>query len=140
MDNREFDFFQDHSRNYLEMALRHDRHQRMEKPDGFGERTGDCGDRVEMYLNMENDRIQTVTFVVHGCMNTNACANALAQLAEGRTVAQAWKLEVEDVVDYLETLPEDHIHCAELAVGAFYLALSNYRSLRRHPWKRDYPS
>jgi nitrogen fixation NifU-like protein len=29
------------------------------------------------------------------------------------------------VADYLEPLPEDHFHCAELAVGAFYLALAD---------------
>jgi len=138
MGKEAFDFFQEHSRNYLEMALRTDRHQRLENPDGFGDRTGDCGDSVEFYLSTDHDRIRAVSFIVHGCINTNACSNTVAQLAEGRTVAQAWGIEVEDIVEYLETLPSDHIHCAELAVGAFYLALSNFKQLQRHPWKKAY--
>lgn len=138
MENAKVNFFQDHSRNYLEMALRTDRNQRVERPDGFGERTGDCGDTVMMYLSIDRDRIRHVSFEVHGCMNTNACANTVAELAEGRTVAQAWAIEVEDIVAYLETLPPDHTHCAELAVGAFYLALTNYQQLQRDPWKRAY--
>jgi nitrogen fixation NifU-like protein len=93
---------------------------------------------VEIYLKIDHDRIRTVSFAVHGCINTNACANTVAQLAEGRTVAEAWGIEVEDIVAYLETLPADHTHCAELALGAFYLALSNYRQVQRHPWKRAY--
>ena len=30
-----------------------------------------------------------------------------------------------DVIELLETLPDDHRHCAELAVGTLYLALAD---------------
>jgi nitrogen fixation NifU-like protein len=32
------------------------------------------------------------------------------------------------VADFLKTLPADHFHCAELAVGALYLALASLKS------------
>jgi nitrogen fixation NifU-like protein len=35
-------------------------------------------------------------------------------------------------------LPADHVHCAELSVGALYLALSNYQELNRASWKKLY--
>jgi len=38
----------------------------------------------------------------------------------------------------LETLPPDHFHCAELAVGAFYLALAHLRDNQKSPWKKLY--
>ncbi len=139
MTKEPVDFWQDHSLRYLEMAFCTDRHQMIEKPDGFGQRTGDCGDSIDVYLHIVRNRIQHVSFIVRGCMNTNACANAVAQLAEGKEVDQAWEIKVEDILAYLETLPPDHIHCAELAMGAFYLALSNFRQLQRHPWKQAYP-
>jgi nitrogen fixation NifU-like protein len=42
------------------------------------------------------------------------------------------------VVNYLETLSLENMHCAELAVGALYLALRNYQEFKRDPWKKLY--
>ena len=138
MTKNSFDFFQDHSHQYLEMALRSDRRMRIKKPDGYGKRTGVCGDTVEFYLQIREDAIQYLSFMANGCINTTACCNAVARLVEGRPVEEAWGITPEDVVSYLETLPADHVHCAELSVGALYLALSNYQELNRAPWKKMY--
>lgn len=48
MEQKKFDFWQDHSRHYFEMAFGRDRREIIEHPDGYGKRTGDCGDTVEM--------------------------------------------------------------------------------------------
>ena len=138
MDKRKFDFWHDHSLNYLQMAFGCDRRDRLQNPDGYGRRTGECGDTIDMFLCVKNGRIQTVSFDTNGCINTNACANAVSHIAEGRTIDEDWKIKPEDVVDFLETLPEENYHCAELAVGAFYKALANYQELKRHPWKKQY--
>ncbi len=138
MEEKKIDFWQDHSRNYLEMAFRSDRREKIEHPDGYGKRTGDCGDTVEMYLTVRDGRIESVCFETDGCLNTNACANAVAELTEGKKVEDAWEITPEDVIAFLETLPPQDAHCAELAVGAFYLALANYREMQRHPWKKIY--
>jgi len=95
---------------------------------------------VEIYLAVRDGRIERVSYQTDGCMNTNACANTVAELAEGRTVDGAWEITPDDVVAYLETLPPGNIHCAELAVGALYLALVNYKELKRQPWKKLYMS
>ena len=132
------DFWQDHSLKYLEMAYRYDKTERIQNPDGYGKRTGQCGDTIEMFIMLRNDRILTVAFITDGCINTNACANTVAWLAEKKTVNQAWSITPEEVAEYLETLPSGHFHCAELAVGALYLALANISELRQAPWKRLY--
>ena len=138
MTEERFDFWQDHSRNYLAMAFGQQRRETVAHPDGHGKKTGDCGDTVEMFLTIRNDRIEAVSYSTDGCLNTNACANTVAELAEGRTTEEAWEISPEDVIDFLQTLPEENRHCAELAVGAFYLALADYRQLRRQPWKKLY--
>ena len=119
------DFLNQHSLNYLEMALGHERVERVENPDWYGRRTGVCGDTVEFFLAVENGRIQSASFWIDGCINTHACSNTAAVMAEGRTLEEAWQITPEQVADFLETLPEDDHHCAELAVGALYLALKN---------------
>ncbi|MCP4670353.1 MAG: iron-sulfur cluster assembly scaffold protein [Desulfobacula sp.] len=131
MLNNNMNFFQDHSLKYIEMALRTDRIERITDPDGYGKRTGDCGDTVEFFLNCNDNTISSSSFQVHGCMNTTACSNTVAKFIQGKTIESAWKISPEKVNKFLETLPEDHFHCAELAVGALYLALADLESKNR---------
>ena len=119
-------FWQDHSLHYLEMAFRYDKQGTIENPDGYGGKTGDCGDTIEMFLSIRNGQIKAVSYKTNGCLNTNACSNTVVLLAEGKSIEEAWGISQENVSDYLMTLPPDHHHCAELAVGALYLALANY--------------
>ncbi len=121
-----FDFWQDHSDIFLTMAYLWDRRKAMEEPDGYGGKTGDCGDTITMYLRIRNGEINRVNFEIEGCINTSACCNALAHLVEGKKVKESWDITPNDLILYLETLPDDHHHCAELTVGSFYLALANY--------------
>ena len=138
MEKEAFDFFQDHSRNYLEMALKTDKQERMHRPDGYGKRTGVCGDTVEFFICVKHDTIQEVSFLVDGCINTVACCNTVARLVEGRHVCDAWDIQPDTVIKYLETLPPEHAHCAELSAGALYLALSNFQENQRGSCKKFY--
>jgi nitrogen fixation NifU-like protein len=126
------------SERYLEMATRMDKRQTIKNPDGYGKRTGACGDTVEIFLIVRKNSIHSVSFITDGCINTHACANCVAFLAEGKSIAEAWEITPEEVIDFLETLPEENFHCAELAVGAFYLALVNFQEFKHAPWKRLY--
>ena len=138
MTEGKFDFWHDHSLNYLQMAFGYDRYARLQNPDGYGRRTGECGDTVEMFLRIKNGRIQSAAFNTNGCINTNACANTVSHLIEGKTIDEGWEITAQDVIDFLETLPDENYHCAELAVGAFYKALANYQELQQNSWKKPY--
>ncbi len=130
MPHHHMDFLKDHSLNYIEMALSTDHIEKVAQPDGYGIRIGDCKDTVEIFLTCKKNLLETVSFWVQGCMNTVACCNALARLCEGKTIEDAWCISPEQVNDFLETLPRDHFHCAELAVGALYLALADLKQHR----------
>ena len=131
---------QEQSDKYKMMASRTERYGQLEQPDGFGTRTGECGDTINIYLSIRGSQIQMVTFTVNGCSNTVACGNTVSYLMEGRPVQDGWELSPENVANYLETLPDDHFHCAELAVGAFYKALASCTKLQSERWKQAYPS
>jgi nitrogen fixation NifU-like protein len=132
------DFWQDHSLTFLEMAFRTDCRERLDKADGYGKKVGDCGDTVEFFINLDGDILGTLAYDINGCLNTNACCNAIVSLAAGKTMDAAWEITPEQVSGFLESLPQDHFHCAELAVGTLYLALANARENRRSPWKKLY--
>lgn len=138
MNNTEATFWQTHSMKFLECAFRSDRQEKLTHADGHGKKTGECGDTIEFFLMIKEDRIETMSYAVNGCLNTNACANAIIDLLEGRKTDKAWDLDPEDVANYLESLPEDHFHCAELAIGALYLALADAREKQKSPWKKLY--
>jgi len=109
------------------MAYTWDKRRAVEHPDGFGKKTGECGDTVSVYLSLDDGVIREVNYELDGCLNTNACCNALAALAEGKRVEESWEITPQDLIAMLETLPADHHHCAELTVGTFYLALADCR-------------
>jgi nitrogen fixation protein NifU and related proteins len=132
------DFWQTHSMKFLESAFRCDKQERLTQADGHGRKTGDCGDTVEFFLMVDNDQIRALSYTINGCLNTNACANAIIDLLEGKTLSEAWEIDPEGVANYLETLPQDHFHCAELATGALYLALADVREKQKSPWKKLY--
>jgi nitrogen fixation NifU-like protein len=138
MTNSTEDLWNRHSLSFLEMAFRNDHCERLPRPDGYGIKTGDCGDTIEFFLIFEQGRIHQMAYATNGCLNTNACANAVIELARGRSLEAAWGITPEIVAGFLQSLPENHFHCAELAVGALYLALSDAGQGQRHPWKKLY--
>jgi nitrogen fixation NifU-like protein len=115
------------SDRFLKMIARDDHLGVIDHADGHGKHQGVCGDTVETFLVVHSGRITTIRFAISGCIYTLACANTLAHLMEGRTLAEGWELAPEEIITYLETLPADHHHCAELVVGSFYRALNDHR-------------
>ncbi len=108
------------------------------KADGSGRNTGVCGDTVEMSLFVSGGRIKRASFRINGCASTLACADAVARFAEGKTIQEAWEITPEKVMAAAGPLPPESEHCAQLAVGAFYLALADYRQKESAPWKKIY--
>ncbi len=132
------DFFQRHSRNYLKMALRTDRLEALAEADGYGRHTGSCGDTIEMFVQLREAIIARITYTTDGCLNTHACSNTVAHLAEGKTITQAWDLTPDEIIAYLQTLPPEENHCAELAVGTLYRALVDALKNKQAPWRKMY--
>jgi nitrogen fixation NifU-like protein len=127
-EKKEFNFWNDHSRNFLEMGYRTDKQEVRHDHPYTGKNTGECGDMVEMYLDIdENNILENITYNIKGCINTNACANSICFLFKGKHVDDGWKITPTEVIDFLETLPPANHHCAELAVGALYKALNTVK-------------
>jgi nitrogen fixation protein NifU and related proteins len=138
MTDSKSNFWQTHSIKFIECAFRTDRQETLRNADGHGQKTGDCGDSVDFFLVLQGDLIQNIAYALNGCIHTNACANAVIDLTQGQSLTSAWRISPEKVATYLESLPADHFHCAELAIGAFYLALADANRNRQSPWKKAY--
>lgn len=51
-----------------------------------------CGDRLELYLKMDGDRIADASFTGAGCAISTASASMMTEAIKGRTVDEARKL------------------------------------------------
>lgn len=140
MSDETSDFWQEHSLRFLEMAFRSDKRERIAHPDGYGKRTGDCGDPIEIFIEVRDGRVTLAAYDIDGCLHTNACANTVVAMIEGQPLDFGWQITPEAVAEALETLPQSHFHCAELAVGALYMALTDARQVAAHPWRKAYQS
>ena len=100
---------------------------RLDAPDAYGRSMGWCGDMMEFYLQMDGGRIEAVKFMTDGCGPTVACGNALARLVEGLTLDEAGDVVPGQIAGTLDGLPEEHFHCAELAVSTLQNAIFSWR-------------
>ena len=94
-------------------------------PDGTGKAVGQCGDSISVDLQVEGDVIKDIKVDPQGCLFTKACASAVSELVKGRKLTAALQVEPEDVERLLGGLPEDHMHCARLAVNTLGEAVSD---------------
>jgi nitrogen fixation NifU-like protein len=98
----------------------------LDNPSGQGAALGQCGDSIEVSLKIESGAIADIKVLPHGCLYTLVCASAMSELAKGRDLDQALELEPHHVADALGGLPEDHLHCARLAVNTLGEAIADY--------------
>lgn len=102
---------------------------RLPHPQGLATGVGQCGDSVQVGIRVEDETIRDIGVLPQGCLYTVACSSALAVLARGLTVEGALQLSPQDIERELGGLPEDHQHCARLAVNTLGEAIEDY--LRR---------
>ena len=99
---------------------------------------GSCGDSIEIALRLEGETIAEIGHVPRGCAYTVACASAVSSLAKGRSLDAALLLQPEDVELELGGLPEDHRHCARLAVNTLGEAIADaYRLIAASTHRKD---
>jgi nitrogen fixation NifU-like protein len=106
--------------------------------DGFATMQSDCGESMEIWLQIQDQRIEEVRFWSDGCGATIACGSMVSELARGKTIVNALEIEERNIIDAFGGLPEGNIHCATLAVNTLKKAIGDYLSLRKEPWKKAY--
>jgi nitrogen fixation NifU-like protein len=96
------------------------------EPDGHAIGVGSCGDSLQICLRIRNECIEDIKQLPNGCSYTVACGSAMSQLAKGQGIEDALNLEPADIEKALGGLPEDHLHCARLAINTLGEAIADY--------------
>lgn len=130
-NEKSFDFWNDHSETFLEMALKRDYQEKVSRSDGFGKKQRTCGDTVEFYLMVKDNRVTAISYDIQGCLFSHACANALIHLALDKSIDTVKQITETDIINFLKTLPREEFHCAEHIISTIRLAIADYESASR---------
>lgn len=91
-----------------------------------------CGDIMKITLKIENDVIVDAKFQTFGCAAAIATSSTATQMVIGMTIDEALKLTNARVVEELEGLPPQKIHCSVLAEEAIKKAIEDYRAKQQN--------
>ena len=100
---------------------------KMPDADGIGEvGNAKCGDIMRMYIKVRDDVITDVKFNTFGCGSAIASSSMATEMIKGKPVSEALELSNKAVVEALDGLPAQKIHCSVLAEEAVKAAVKDY--------------
>lgn len=108
------------------MAMKRDYHKTLVQCDGYGKKERECGDIIQIFLIIKEGIIESISYDIKGCLYSHACTNTLIKLVKGQSIDQAKKINTNDIIAYLKTLPKQETHCAAHALSAFHMALEDH--------------
>ena len=116
---------------YSEKVMDHFQHPRnvgkIDDADGVGEvGNAKCGDIMKMYLKVDDGVITDVNFNTFGCGSAIATSSMATEMIKGKTIDEALTLSNKAVVEALDGLPANKIHCSVLAEQAVKAAVKDY--------------
>lgn len=117
---------------YSERAIRYLENDRnvgkIENPTVVGKFTGECGDKIETYLQVNDGTIEDCSFLYTGCAGAGSSGSAISEIAKGMDIQEAAKISVKNIRDHLKEgnggLPEHKLDCAEIAIGSLVDAIN----------------
>ena len=99
----------------------------IEDANGVGEvGNAKCGDIMKMYIKVDGDTITDCKFKTFGCGAAVATSSIATEMIKGKSIENALSLTNKAVVEALEGLPPQKIHCSVLAEQAVRSALTDY--------------
>jgi len=79
-----------------------------------------------LFLKVHDNRITAAKYHTVGCGATIAAGSMLTELIVGQTIARCRELTTEHLIEALDGVPPDKLHCPALAIGALQDALSKW--------------
>jgi nitrogen fixation NifU-like protein len=103
----------------------------IENADGVGEKvSSSCGDRMKVFLKVEEGIIRDIKFQTYGCGAAIASSSMMTELVLGKTLEEGLALTNDVVAEALDGLPAPKLHCSNLAADALHEAIRNYRETK----------
>lgn len=98
----------------------------IDKPDGIARIEGNCGDTMEIGLKIIGGRVVDTHYWTNGCSYSKNCVQTAATLARNKSIQEVRQINMISIMDVTGTLPDTHLHCAQLAETTLQKSLDNY--------------
>ena len=85
-----------------------------------------CGDIMKIFIKVKDNVITDAKFKTFGCGAAIATSSMATELIKGKSIEEALQLSNSAVVEALEGLPPQKIHCSVLAEEAVRAAIADY--------------
>jgi NifU-like protein involved in Fe-S cluster formation len=100
---------------------------KMENPTVSEKHQGACGDILFLSLKIEQDVIRDARYEYIGCAGLQVCASAVTEMIKNLPVEQARHIEAQDIIQYLESIPQRKYECAEISRDTLRKAIDIWR-------------
>jgi nitrogen fixation NifU-like protein len=90
-----------------------------------------CGDMMEVYIKVKDGRLVDVKYKTFGCGAAVASGSMGTEMVKGKTIEEAMEITDLQVAEALDGLPEEKLHCSNLAADGIRSAIEDYRSRRK---------
>jgi nitrogen fixation NifU-like protein len=101
----------------------------IENADGVGQvGNAKCGDIMKISLKIDGDVITDAKFKTFGCGAAVATSSMATEMVIGKTVAEALTVTNKAVMEALDGLPPEKVHCSVLAEEAIREAINDYNN------------
>ena len=98
----------------------------MDNPDGYAKVTGNCGDTMEIGLKLKDGIVDNTHSWTDGCSMSKLCVESAVRLARNKDISSLQQINMMMIIDELGSLPDTHLHCAQLAETTLQKAVDNY--------------
>jgi nitrogen fixation NifU-like protein len=87
-----------------------------------------CGDALVFFIKIEDGIIHDIKFLIKGCGAAIATSSMATELIMGKSLDEVLMLNDEKIAAALDGLPEEKMHCSNMAASALHAAVFQYRS------------
>jgi nitrogen fixation NifU-like protein len=105
---------------------------KIRNPDGFAKIKGPCGDTMQISFKVKDGRLSKIKFMTDGCASSIASGSMATELAQGKKPEEAAEISPQMILDALDGLPDESVHCALLASNTLKEAIENYFDSKRN--------
>lgn len=86
-----------------------------------------CGDAVLYFLRIEDGIVRDVKFLIKGCGAAIATSSVATELVKGKGLDEVMGLTDQIIAQALDGLPDEKMHCSNMAASALHAAVQRYR-------------
>ncbi len=115
---------------YIDHMMHPRNYAKIENPDAKGiGKNPQNNEMVEIYLSLDGDVIEKITFMAIGCMDTIVTGSIFTDMLVGESIQEGESV-AEEFIANLVNVPESQRACGEMVAKAFLAALVNLNHRR----------